>query len=95
MTSSLDKLLKTDTLCLESIYRQKLMRFSQLIFGPKNISQVGQSIVLFGLNASSMRVKDGQMSMIKGLLHGPKKRKFDAYSLALLPQGSCNYCATY
>jgi hypothetical protein len=42
-----------------------------------------------------MRVKDGQMSMIKGLLHSPKKYKFDAYSLALLPQGSCNYYATY
>jgi hypothetical protein len=71
------------------------MRFSQLIFRLKNIPQVGQNIVLFGLNSSSMRVKDGQMSMIKGLLHSPKKHKFDTYSLALLPQGSCNYCATY
>lgn len=35
-------ILKIDTLCLEDIYRQRLMRFSQHIFGPKNIPQVGQ-----------------------------------------------------
>ena len=34
--------LKTDTLCLEGIYRQKLMGFSQLIFWLKNMPQVGK-----------------------------------------------------
>jgi hypothetical protein len=53
------------------------MRFSQLIFGPKNIPQVEQNIVYFGLNSSSMKVKDGQMSMIEDPLYSPKKRKFD------------------
>src|SRR5262250_289476 len=67
------------------------MRFSQRIFGTKNISQVGQNIVSFGLNSSSGRVKDGQMSPIKGLLHSPKKCKCDSCSLALPPQGACNY----
>jgi len=43
------------------------MRFSQLSFGPKNIPQVGQIIVSFGLNSSAVRVKDGLMSLIKGL----------------------------
>ena len=71
------------------------MRFSHLIFRPKNIPQVGQNIVSFGLNSSSVRVKDGQMHLIKGLLHSPKKCKFDSCSLALPPQGDCNYCITY
>jgi hypothetical protein len=87
-------ILKIDTLCLEDIYRQKVMGFSQLIFGPKNIPQVGQNIVSFGLSSVSMRVKDGQMSMIKGLLHSPKKCKFDSCSLALPPRGDCNYYIT-
>jgi hypothetical protein len=67
--------LKIDTLCLEGIYPQKVMRFFQLIFRPKNIPQVEQNIVSFGLNSSSMRVKDGQMSMIEGHFHSPKKYK--------------------
>jgi hypothetical protein len=69
-------LLKIDTLCLEGIYPQKVMRFSQRISGPKNIPQVEQNIVLFGLNSSSVKIKDGQMSMIEGPLHSPKKYKF-------------------
>src|SRR5437868_3145375 len=39
------------------------------------------------VDSSSVRVKDGQMSLLKGLLHSPKKCKFDSYSLALPPQG--------
>ena len=31
----------------------------------------------FGLNSSSVRVKDGQMSMIEGSSHSTKKCKFD------------------
>jgi hypothetical protein len=54
-----------------------LVRFSQLIFELKNIPQVEHNIVSFGLNLSSMRIKDGQMSMIEGPLHSPKKCKFD------------------
>jgi hypothetical protein len=69
-------LLKIDTLCLEGIYPQKVIRCSQLIFGPKNIPQVEQNIVAFGLHSSSMKVKDGQMSMIEDPLYSPKKRKF-------------------
>jgi predicted urease superfamily metal-dependent hydrolase len=42
--------LRIDTLCLEGIYPQKVMRFSQLIFGPKNAPQAEQNIVSFGLN---------------------------------------------
>src|SRR6516165_7185482 len=87
-------ILRIDTLCLEGICRQKLMRFSQLIFWPTNRPQVRQNIVSFGLHSSSMRGKDGQISMIKGLLHSSKKRKSDAYSLALPPKGGCNYCTT-
>jgi len=70
------------------------MRLSQLIFGPKNIPQAGQNIVSFGLNSSSVRVKDSQMSLIKGLLHSPKKCKCDSCSLAIPPQGDCNCCIT-
>ena len=51
--------LRIDTLCLECIYSQWLMRFSQLIFGLKHIPQVEQNIVLFVLHLSSMKVKDG------------------------------------
>ena len=69
--------LKIDTLCLEGIYPQKVMRFSQLIFGPRNVPPVEQNIVSFGLNSSSRRGKDGQRSMNEGLLYSPKKRKFD------------------
>ena len=72
-----NNLLKIDTLCLESIYLQKVMRFSHLIFGPKNLLQAEHNIVSFGLNSSSVRVKDAQMSMIEGSLHSPKKRKFN------------------
>jgi hypothetical protein len=70
-------ILRIDTLCLEGIYPQKVMRFSQLISGPENRPQIEQNIVSFGLNLSSLRVKDGQMSMIEGSLHSPKKHKFD------------------
>jgi hypothetical protein len=52
------------------------MGFSQPVFGAKNIPQVEQTIVSFGLNESSVRVKDGQMSMIEGSWHSAKKRKF-------------------
>jgi hypothetical protein len=55
----------------------------------------GENMVSFGLDLPSVRVKDGHMSIIKHLLHGPKKRKFDTYSLALPSQGDCNYCITY
>src|SRR5215472_12694682 len=79
-------ILKIDTVYLEGLFRQKVMRFSQLIFGPNNIPQAGQNIVSFGLNSSSVRVKDSQMSLIKGLLHSPKKRKCDSCALALPPQ---------
>jgi len=68
--------LKIDTLCLEVIYPQRLMIFPQRIFEPKNRPQVEHNIVSFGLNESSVRVKDGQMSMIKGSSHSTKKRKF-------------------
>jgi hypothetical protein len=83
-------LLRIDAMWLEGVYPQKLMRFSQLIFGPKNIPQAGQNIVSFGLNSSSVRVKDAQMNMIKGFLHSSKEYKFDTCSLALPPQGGCN-----
>jgi hypothetical protein len=69
-------ILKIDTLCLEGIYSQTLMGFSQLVFGAKNIPQVEQNIVSFGLNESSVRVKDSQMSMIEGSSHSAKKRRF-------------------
>jgi hypothetical protein len=75
--NELDTILKIDTLCLEGLYPQKVMRFSQLIFGPRNVPQVEQNIVSFGLNSSSRRGKDGQRSMNEGLLYSPKKRKFD------------------
>ena len=64
--------LKIDTLYLEGIYPQKVMRFSQLIFGPRNVPQMEQNIVSFGLNSSSRRGKDGQRSMNEGLLYSPK-----------------------
>jgi hypothetical protein len=35
--------LKIDTLCREGFYLRKVMRFFQLIFGPKNIPQVEQN----------------------------------------------------
>ena len=68
-------LLKIDTLCLEGIYPQNVMRFSQLSSGPKSIPQVEPNIVSFGLNQSSVRGKDGPMSMLEGSLHSPKKCK--------------------
>ena len=43
-------ILKIDTLCLEVFYPQRLMKFSQRIFRPKNRSQVEHNIVSFGLN---------------------------------------------
>ena len=86
--------LKIDTLCLEGVYSQKVMRYSQRIFGPKNIPQEEQNIVSFGLNSSSVRVKDGQMNMIEGPLHRPKKCKFNERSLALPSLGDCNYSIT-
>jgi hypothetical protein len=43
-------LLKIDTLCLEGIYSQRLIGFSQPISGSKNRPQVEQNIVPFGLN---------------------------------------------
>ena len=52
-------MLKIDTLCLEGIYRQKVMRFSQLVVRPKNILHVEQTIVSFGLNFPSERIKEG------------------------------------
>jgi hypothetical protein len=79
---------------LKAFIEQEVMRFSQLSFGSKNIPQVEHNIVSFGPNSSSVRVKDGQMSLIKGLLYSPKKCKCDSYSLAFLPQGDCNYCIT-
>ena len=69
--------LKIDTLWLEGLYPQRVMGFFQLVFGAKNIPQVEQTIGSFGLNTSSVRVKDGQMSMIEGSSHSTKKRKFD------------------
>jgi hypothetical protein len=84
-------LLRIDTLCLEGIYPQKLMRFSQLIFGPKNIPLVEYNIVSFGLNSSSLMGKDGQMSIIEGPLYSPKKCKCDSCSLALPHEGHRNY----
>ena len=68
--------LKIDALRLESIYSQRLMGFPQHVFGAKNIPQVEQTIVSFGLNESSVWVKDGQMSMIEGSWHSAKKRKY-------------------
>jgi hypothetical protein len=88
-------ILRIDTLCLEGIYSQWLMGFSQLIFGLKHIPQVEQNIVLFILNLSSVKVKDGQMSMIEDPSHSPKKCKFEQYLLALPPQGDCNYLLTH
>jgi hypothetical protein len=35
-------ILRIDTMDLEGIYRQKVVRFSQLLFWPKNMLQVGQ-----------------------------------------------------
>jgi hypothetical protein len=87
--------LKIDTLRLEGVYQQSLMGFSQLVLGAKNIPPVEQIIVSFGLNSFSMRVKDGQMSMIEGSSHSVKKHKFDSCSLALPPQGDGNYRITY
>jgi hypothetical protein len=52
------------------------MGFPQHVFGAKNIPQVEQTIVSFGLNESSVWVKDGQMSMIEGSWHSAKKRKY-------------------
>ena len=69
--------LKIDTLCLEGICPQRVMGFSQLVFGAKNIPQAEHNIVSFGLDKSSVRVKDGQMSMIEGSSHSAKKCKFD------------------
>jgi len=71
------------------------MRFSQLIFGPKNIPQVEHNIVSCGLNESSVGVKNGQISLMEGPLHSPKKWQFDACSRALPPQGDCNCRFTY
>jgi hypothetical protein len=71
------KILKIDTLWLEGLYPQRVMGFFQLVFGAKNIPQVEQTIGSFGLNSSSVRVKDGQMSMIEGSSHSTKKCKFD------------------
>src|SRR5437763_1314113 len=84
-------LLRIDTLCLEGIYPQKFMRFSQLIFGPKNLPPVEHNIVSFGLNSSSLMGKDGQISIIEGPLYGPKKCKYDSCSLALPHEGHCHY----
>ncbi len=52
-------ILRIDTLCLEGIYRQKVMRFSQLVLGPKNIPHAEQTVVSFGLNLPSERIKEG------------------------------------
>src|SRR5215208_6443244 len=71
------------------------MEFSQPGFGLKNMPKVEQTNVSFGLNSSSRRGKDDQMSMIKGLLRSPKKCKFDSCSLALPPEGHCNYRLAY
>jgi hypothetical protein len=57
-------MLKIDTMCLEGIYSQRLMVFSQYVFRVKNLPQVEQTIGSFGLNEASVKVKDGQMSMI-------------------------------
>jgi len=48
----------------------------------------------FGLNWQALRVKDGTMSMIQGSLHSPIRDKCVKCSLALLPQGGCNYRLT-
>ena len=87
-------ILKIDTLRLEGFYPQKVARFSQLVFGPHNMPQVAHKVVSFGLNAFSRRGKDGQTSMIEGLLHSPQRCKIDAYWLALPPQRGCNYRVT-
>jgi hypothetical protein len=47
--------LRIDTLCLEDIYPQRVVRFSQPIFGPQNIPQVAHNIVSLGLKLSSKR----------------------------------------
>jgi hypothetical protein len=44
------KILRIDTLCLEGIYPQKVVGFSQPIFELKNIPQVEHLIVSGGLN---------------------------------------------
>src|ERR687886_565941 len=88
-------ILRIDTLCLEGIYPQKVVIFSQPIFGPKNVPQVEHNIVSFGLNLPSRRGKDGQMSMIEDLVYSLKRCKYGKYSLALLPPGDCNYRTTY
>ena len=59
-------LLKIDTLYIGGIYPQEVMRFSQLIFRPKNIPQVEQNIVSFGLDSSCVRGKEGHMRTIEG-----------------------------
>jgi hypothetical protein len=88
-------ILRIDTLCLESIYPQLVVRFSQPLFGPQNVPQVAHNIVSFGLNLSSRRGKDGQISMIEGPLHSLKRCEFGRCSLALPPQEDCNYRITH
>jgi hypothetical protein len=91
---SVNYFLKIATLCLEGMYPQKGVRFFHLIFGPKNIPQVEHTIVSFGLHTSSLRGKDGQMSMIAGPLHSPKKCEFHEGSRAFPPHGDCKYRLT-